>query len=186
MITMARMHSVKSAFRPSRRNLPPLVLCLAVIAVFIFWLLLPLIRQNHALEAQVGERREQIQVQRALHPVHHELRALLDGPLPLGVDLEDLDHESTLALESAAPHVQALAESAGLQVRFIRPDASALARDGVLLLDSAMSGDVPRLLNFLREISPAPWMLDVQSLEISSSHDGEEFRLRLRIAMDRD
>jgi len=186
MITMARMHSIKSAFRPSRRNLPPLVLCLAVIAFFLFWLLLPLIQQNHALDAQIGKRRGQIQVQQALHPIHHELRALLDSPLPPGVGQETLDHEPTLALESASPHLRALAETAGLQVRFIRPDAAALARDGLLLVDSAMSGDVPELLDFLREISPAPWMLDVQSLEISSSHDGEEFRLRLLIAMDRD
>ena len=184
MITsVAKLKAMRTAFRPSHKNVPALLLCLGVIGVYVFVFALPRGLENKTLTQRITEQEAMIQVQRKLYPVQHQLRDMLDEPLPGKLHQGLLAGEMHLELEEASPRIQAMAEDAALDVRFIRPDATALARDGVLLVDCSLSGETPRLWDFLLDLAENPWLLNVQSLEISSGRTGEEFRLRLLIAM---
>lgn len=182
----ANLKTLRTAFRPSRGNLGPLILCLGVIAVFLFAFLLPRILHNEELARTIDERTEQVQIQQDLHPVHRELLDILTEPLPKGLEQNQFSGPEVMGLEEAAPRLREMAESSALNVRFIRPDATALARDGLLLVDCSLSGEMYRMWDFLRILGTHPWLLDVQNMEISSGQDGEEFRMRLLIAMDKE
>lgn len=182
----AKLDSLRSAFRPSRGNLGPLTLCIGVIAVFVFVFLLPRGLKNEELKGLIAERDAQVRTQQDLHPVQRELLSILNEPLPKGLGREMFTEEKTIGLEEAAPRLRAMAEETALSVRFIRPDAAALARDGVLLVDCSLSGEIYRLWDFLLALGSHPWLLSVQAMEISSRQSGEEFRLRLLIAMDKE
>lgn len=185
MDVIAAFKSMKTAFRPSISNIPWLILCLGALGIFLFLLVIPRGLENERLSSRVSERQDMIQTQHVLHPVQRDIQAILDEPLPAKLHQGMLTGEANMELEEAAPRIRAMADEAALNVRFIRPDASALARDGVLLVDCSLSGEMFRLWEFLLALAGHPWLLDVQDLEISSGRTGEEFRLRLLIAMDK-
>ncbi len=185
MPPFAALKSLKTAFRPSRNNIPWLILCLGVLGIFLFVFVLPHGMESERLSRGIAQRQDEIRTQQALRPVQAELQAILDEPLPGRLHADMLTGETVLQLEDAAPRIRVMAEEASLDVRFIRPDASALARDGVLLVDCSLAGEMFRLWEFLLALGGNPWLLDVRDLEISSGRTGEEIRMRLLVAMDK-
>lgn len=156
---------------------------LAIGAVAVLGLVLFVIFPYHRALRQADERSEalrvQIEEQRALHPVfvryltrlgRGETEIALPAPRPLS-------REATGNIYGV---FQRLADGFDLTVTEVMPDSETMFdRGDRFMVDIAVEGTFDRLQPFLRKLAVAPYLAQVDRMQVRPVEDRRELRLRL-------
>lgn len=171
--------------KPPLQTIRYIVICLGGILGFILLAIFPSHRALNDSEKQITKLQEQIEEQKMLHPLFHDLlkRSKVETPSRLPFPKKaKLSRDETGDISS---FFQELAVRNQFKVESIVPDMVSLTDgSGHLMLDTILKGSFVNFRRLLLQLGEIPYLERIESIQIRTVEDIKEFRLKVWIAQE--
>ena len=166
------------------RSMLYIISCAAVLAGFIFLVLIPRQGTIAGLDKDIRDINNRIKVQETFSPIYEGYKKQIE----LGTQrLLPMPHKEGLLWDRAegiSIIFQEAARNSGLEMISAVPEVDSLADDrGIIGLRLNLRGDFLGLRRFLSELGTMPYLEGVEEISIQSSNKNKEFRLKLLLAL---